>query len=545
MTAITHKGNTIRRPGVYSDIKSGIKNPPSTLSHGNICIIDTGELLGGFAAGSGINGANNDGVNSIYSFDNIDDFRAHVKGGYLWLLAEPLFFPNGRGSQGVSTVFLVKPATTTASALTMTFENLGETIFATVDEGTGANGVDSTGLNLKTGYATTMRAGTVDPAKFVIDFWVASYRGVDSQNGGDFNNIDDETAKPIKLISTPEMVNVSELITFATTNVEFLKYFTLTSSTPTGAFDVADLTTFAGNNLFAGATETYNATDVDDSLAVMTDVDNTFFLTTDNGDEAINLENTKVWDYCINDAKYDKYMIVGGGDDNTKFRGTTIGFSEDTAEYYGSTNDLVIVVHGAVKIEEREGAALKVYDSLYKTCAILGRICGVTPQTPPTLKTLNFKEEVHNLTKADQEHAIENGILYSYRDFELTSHVIGLGINSLLANEFLVNEDGTSPSIAVKRIVSQINKELQFFGKRRFFAGNEGPNRNIITSEDVKAWTETFLGSKIANSIEDNLIIRFQDVVVTIDSDNYEVTYAFVPNFEVNRIIFTGFILDK
>jgi hypothetical protein len=32
----------IRQPGVYSQIKSGISNPPLPLAYGNIVLIDTG-----------------------------------------------------------------------------------------------------------------------------------------------------------------------------------------------------------------------------------------------------------------------------------------------------------------------------------------------------------------------------------------------------------------------------------------------------------------------------------------------------------------------
>jgi hypothetical protein len=94
-------GREVQEPGVYSQIKSGIKNPPQNLAYGNILIIDTGSGAG-FGGGAGISGELAEMKGAIYSFDNIEDFRSHVKGGLHWSLALPLFRPNGFQNPGVS-----------------------------------------------------------------------------------------------------------------------------------------------------------------------------------------------------------------------------------------------------------------------------------------------------------------------------------------------------------------------------------------------------------------------------------------------------------
>lgn len=547
-TQITVKGKSVTRPGVYTDIKSGLKNPQLGLSYGNVCIIDTGGLLSGWAAGSGINGENKSGVNAIYEFEDAQELRDHLKGGYLWLLVEPLFQPTGRGINGVSKVFVVKPATTTQSTFDLSGLANGSITIKTLDEGTGANGNETAGNNLDKGYGLKLISGVLDSNKFIVQFYRGTYRGADSVNGGYYNGFSGEEAQPELLVQTPEMTSLQEFVDWMNSNTQFTTYFQLTASTPTGDFAAADLTTFSGWTLSAGATEVYNATDIDDAIEAIYDVDNTYFLTTDYGDDATSVANTKLFDHLLNDVKYPKYMIVGGGIDSSKFSAQTIGHSLHTAMYYGSgnaQNDLVVVVHGGVYKESRDGSVLKSYDSLYKTFAIAGRISGLSPQVPITLKTIGIDGEHHILSRSEQEFAIEKGILYTYYDYELSSYVIGQGINSLQNNSYLVNEDGSSYSIAVKRIVSQLNKELIYFAKRQFFSGEEGPNRNTVSSNDIVAWMEGFLTKRIASSLEDNLIIRYQNISVTVNQDNYSVSYEFVPNFEVSKIVFTGFILDK
>ena len=178
----------------------------------------------------------------------------------------------------------------------------------------------------------------------------------------------------------------------------------------------------------------------------------------------------------------------------------------------------------------------------------MGRCAGLEPQTPLTLKRINIDGEVHVLDEKELEFALDKGILVSYFDDELQNFVILQGVNSLQPpnNVFLVNENGTSFSIAVNRIASQLNKEIIFNAKKRFYGDDlNGPNRNTISEEDVIAWLNGFLSRKVANATDDNLITRFQNIQVTTNQDNYYVTYEFAPNFEVNKMIFTGFMLDK
>lgn len=637
-TPITVKGKQQTRPGVYTEIKSGIQNPALAFPYGNIVIIDTG-LANDFAAGSGINGSLSQGQNSIFEFDNIIDFRNFVKGGYLWLLAEPLFKPDGNRSDGVSKIYYIKAATTQHAEIPFNVAN-GNFTFQTLDEGTGANGVLTVG-NLSKGYGVKLIRGVQDTSKFVVQFYVGTFKGLDAMNSNvPYDGVPAAISVPRLVCQSVEVSGVAELLQWCSTSNDFITNFKVkagsistpsatgtitvngastnvitakadgvsigsftstgsslaanatglaanitslvatnggytatavgpvltvvgpdgdsvgvvltftvtgtfaaTGSTFTDTFTTTDLTTYTGFNLATGGTETYNSTDFDDVLPEIKELDNFFFLSTEYGVNATSMNNTKLQDFVENETKVQKYVAIGGGYDSNTFKGTATTNSEGMVKYFNS--DSIIIVHGGVKKTVRGAIGFRVYDQLYKTAVELGRVVGLPPQVPVTLKPIAIDGEVHPLNEKDQEFCLKNGILYSYYDTELAGFVSGQGINSLQNNTFLVNEDGTSFSMAVKRITSQLNYEILYTAKRRFFGSNNGPNRATITPDDIKAWLETFLKSKMATSLEDNLIIRFGNINVTVNQDNYFVSYEFVPNFEVSKIIFTGFILDK
>lgn len=637
-TPITVRGKSVTRPGVYSEIKSGIQNTPLALPYGNIVIIDTG-LANDFAAGSGINGSLSQGQNSIFGFDNIADFRNFVKGGYLWLLAEPLFKPDGNRSNGVSKIYYIKAATTQHAEIAFTVAN-GLFTFQTLDEGTGANGVLTSG-NLSKGYGVKILTGIQDISKFFVQFYVGTFKGLDSMNSNTpYDGVPAATSVPRLVCQSVEVSGVAELLQWCSTSNDFITNFkvksgstshptatgtmtvngvitniitakvdgvtigsftstggsiaanmtglasnitslvgtnggytasalgavltvvgpdedsvglaltftvtgsfVVTGSTFTDTFTSADLITYAGFNLATGGTESYSSTDFDDVLTEIKELDNFFFLSTEYGTDATSLSNTKLQNFVENDAKVQKYIVIGGGFDVSTFKGSATTNSEGIAKYYNS--DSILVVHGGVKKTVRGSIGFRIYDQLYKAALELGRIVGLQPQVPVTLKPVAMDGEVHPLNENEQEFCLKNGILYTYYDTELSGFVSGQGINTLQTNTFLVNEDGSSFSIAVKRITSQLNYEIIYTAKRRFFGSNSGPNRATITPDDIKAWLETFLKSRIATSLEDNLIIRFGNITVTVNQDNYFVSYEFVPNFEVSKIVFTGFILDK
>jgi hypothetical protein len=146
-TEIFFQGKSIKIPGVYSAIKSGINNPAVALAYGNTLFIDTGSGIQ-WGGGSGINGTHKQGGDSFNTFNNVRDYRNFVRGGLPWFLGGPLFLPGGGATQGVSSLTYIKAATTVPATLTLAFgdhsstpTNDGQIVLQLKDEGFVGNGV--------------------------------------------------------------------------------------------------------------------------------------------------------------------------------------------------------------------------------------------------------------------------------------------------------------------------------------------------------------------------------------------------------------------
>lgn len=530
-TSIAVNGKTIKRPGVYALTESGIKYPPQNLSYGNICIIDSG-LGAGFAGGAGVNGASTQGVDSVYEINTIQQYRAFMKGGALWDLGESLFKPSKNNYPGVSKVFYVKAATTTAASISLSLLG-GSITFTTRDEGEGANGV-VVGGKVTQGYGALIVPGVINPSAFMIKFYGGTYTGIDAENNVPFDGVSESNVAENVLFTSPEVTSLQQLVDWCNASTQFKAVF---SAPQIVSEDPGYAGVSVGIVLAAGGTEAYDTASFNAALTAVKDLDNTFFLSLESGEDARSLNNTKILDFIENESKYEKFLVVAGGED----KGSFLDISVDTALYYNS--DKVIVVHGGYKKNTRRGVLLK--SSLHKAARVLGRLCGLPPQTPITFKDIDIDGEKHRLDDDEKELALDRGVLTTHYDNELGYYVIQQGINTLQQNTYLVNDDATSHDIAVKRIAAQLNKEIIVNAKKTFFGKNVGPNRGTMTEDDVKAWLEGFLQKKVASTLDDNLIIRFENIQVVVEQDNYFINYSFVPNYPISKMVFTGIILEK
>lgn len=530
-TKVNINGELYARPDVYSITTSGVTNPERNLSYGNLLIIDNGELSTGWSGGSGVQGELKQGRSSIYEFKKIDQMRSHIKGGPLYDAAQALFRPNGNLA-GASSVFYLRAAQTTAPKLTIPFD-AGDIKLILKDEGEWGNGeVDVNSNELSKGYAVKVQVGST-PASCKLQVYRSTFNGIDPLTSLPYNK-ELERSRTHLMFESPVFTDISQLVSWSVKSIDFNNILALDpTSVVSGAVINTDITNNTGWMLFTGGTETYNL-DFEDILEYIKNVDNTFFLTTSS--DPVGTLNSALSEWLKEKGpRYPKYNIIPGGIDKSEFTSVSI----NTAETFDSAS--VIVVHGGIEIEDRRTFSKRRPVSMfYKTAMILGRICGLTPQTPLTFKTLDIKSEIHELTEGEIEQAIEKGVLYTNYDYELERFIVGSGINTLQDNEFLVNNDGDSYSISVERIKSQLNKEVIFGAKRRFFSGEEGPNRNTVSPDDIVSWLGTFLTNRTAGDIQDNLILSWRNIEVTVDQDIYYVSYEFVPNFPVEKIVFSG-----
>ena len=531
-------------PGAYSTIKSIVDNPPLVANYGRVLVIDNGTGAG-FGGGSGINGELAQGANSIYRFSRLAEYQNFLKGGLFWKAAQALFKPQ-IGVQGASEVLHVKAATTVAAKMTFATAAGGSFVFKTRDEGIVGNGVvTGTGsdMHLDKGYAFSVESGVRDTDKWILKVWRGSWTG-NYDDGLAYDEIVKANSIPVLVAQSPEFDNVQTLIDWGSSR-KFNELFVLDSTSAvvgTGEVTSADVSALDLYELASGGTETYASTDLDDVLEVIQDVDYAILLNdqfgVDNYDSALS---TKIFTHLRDDAKFMKFMVIGGGADEDEF--STAGGSLDIAAYFNDVHALV--VHGNVKEASQSAPeGLREWDTLIHSAYIAGRLAGLEPQVPLTNKSINIAGVVHPMTKVEKEIALEGGVICTnYNEYMQTFNVVQ-GINTLQDNERLINSNTTSFSIQIMRIVSQINRELVINANTELLSDERGVNINTLSPGTLVNWTKNYLQSRIATAEQDNLLMSYDNVTVTRQEDSYFVNYEITVNGEITKVFFTGFLLQ-
>lgn len=539
-TEFNFNGRLVKLPGVYSRITSGVTNAPIDLDFGNVLIFDT-DAASTFGGGSGVRGQDTQGEDSVYTFNNITDFRSFVRGGEQYDLAEPLFRPFG-SFNGASNIIYVRALSTVAATASYTFTggggNGGTFTIASKHEGLCGNGA-IVNDELQVGLAVQMEVSAVDNTRFVLRFYRGTFTGNDS-NGVPFNNITAPNSTAELLATSAPFNTMAELQAWFNTDISFRNNFKVTTFTPagTGAITMADLTSNDDLTAFTGGTQTSDANSMSDAFETIAELDYSFILAPDSGAQYNSATNSAILSHLKNEARFEKVMIVGGGEDINDFASTSIA----AAQFFNS--DRVVVVHGGIEVSDPVSGTRE-KDAKYKAALVMGRILGIEPQTNPAFKGVNYVRDKSPLNRTQRVRALDAGVLTTNFDRDIGSFVITQGINTLQNNRNLVNEDGTSFSISLRRIAAQLNKGIEINAKIDLL-GNQrvGANRATLSPTVVESWTKAYLQRQTATTTADNLIIRFQNIVVNINQDAYEVQYQFEPNTEINKLFFTGVIID-
>jgi len=529
-------GKLYTEPVAKSRTISGVSNTGSPSSFGNICIIDTGI---GAAYGGGV-GAVDSGANGrqlddfLAEFNSASEMKNHVKGGVLWDLADYVYTPSTNAA-GASKVFLIRAAQTAQAQNSSTFDGGFSLVLNTKEEGLIANGVlEST--DLKTGYGWTISAGVFNSAKFVFKFYKGTYKGADT-NGFLFDGLDAVTSSkaPQLVTESAEVSDISELIAWASTSPEFTQSFEFdATSAVAGVIAVADLSTFASFQLFAGGTETYSSTALDHVLDQIKELDCSIFLSTDVGANAAAASNVKILSHIVNDSEFKKFLIIVGGDVSSDFATTKTSAATLNSRYAS-------LIHGGIQVPYiLNSANLIKKTALYKAALYAGRISGVEPQVPLTYKDLRIQKEQHVLTENERVDAINSGVVAT-RFVPQLGIVVNQQINTLQLNDFLINPDGSSPELSVERIEAQLNREIPANARVLFIGGNLAS----VSKAVMESFTIGYLQSKVAEvGVSDNLIIDFSNVKAVRQGTTWFVTYDFQANTPINKIFHTGTIVD-
>lgn len=540
-STVIFNNRQITLPGAYSTIVSGENNPARNLDYGKVLIIDTGVFGTGFGGGAGINGTISQGQDAIYTFDNISDFRSFVKGGMYWKIAEALFTPDpsNPAAVGVSEILFVRAAKTTPAKLTFTSTDGGTFAVQTLDEGTVANGV-LTGTNLSTGYGFMITPGVEDTSKWIMSFYVGSYTGTAS-DGLPYGEISAAAAEPRLVVQSPEFDNIKTLIEWAQTDSTFAQAFQLDSTSEAkgeGTVSESDVTDLL--NVYtsaAGGTETYNQTNFEAVLDQIVGLNYSFVFMDQFGDNA-NSALTKAYiTHMNNAAKFPHFLFVGGYN-------VAADYSKSIELAQGFDSSYIQVTHGEVGLaSDIAPQKYRWWTVMYNLCAQLGRTAGKEPMIPVTNKSIGVDRVRHILTESEQKKALKYGLLVTVKNDYLGKFVVLQGVNTLQDNANLFNAKGQSYSIQFMRIVAQINTELVVNAEIDLLGQENGVNVNTLSAGAIKDWTVAYLQSRTATNETDNLLLAFQDVVVTRKEDAWFTTYKIRVNNEITKLFFTGFLI--
>lgn len=533
-TVVNFHGKNYIEPGSYA---VSVYNPTSVVNvseFGNVMIIDTGLAKNGdyeFAGGSGIHGELNKGLKSVYEFDNYEDFLSFMGGGLVGDIAEKIFTPRD-GVAGAPKLFYCRAATTKCANITLTFGSGNSLILKCKNEGEVGNGVIDSGV-LKVGYAARVITGSDDASKFKCQVYRGSFMGVD-KDGEPYGSASLSKASGNLLTESEEFETLEELYNWARSDKYILANFVVSmTGVKTSKISAVTLTAATG-----GKTDWLKDTEYADVLEAISELDVTFFLATNTsvGDGISSATTGRLFTFLKNDAKFTEFLVIPGGSSDSDLFGESDS-SQAIAKYYDS--EQAVVVHGAPIVNRKDGNGTKELPSIYLAAAIIGLAAGQAPQQPLTFKRVGYQSFAYDLKKKEREKALQAGIMHVRN---LSGYwCVNQGITTLQDNKKSIASDGQTMELSIALIKAQLNKELIVDSANRFIGNTSAVNASPQT---IKNFTETKLSSLTAKTGEDNLLKSWKNVKVVQKNSDFQITYDFAPNLPVNKLFFTGNILD-
>lgn len=533
-TVVNFHGKNYIEPGSYA---VSVYNPTSVVNvseFGNVMIIDTGLAKNGdyeFAGGSGIHGELNKGLKSVYEFDNYEDFLSFMGGGLVGDIAQKIFTPRD-GVAGAPKLFYCRAATTKCANITLTFSSGDSLILKCKNEGEVGNGVIDGGV-LKVGYAARVITGSDDPSKFKCQVYRGSFMGVD-KDGEPYGSASLSKATGNLLTESEEFETLEELYNWARSDKYILANFVVSmTGVKTSNISAVTLTAATG-----GKTEWLKDSEYADVLEAISELDVTFFLASNTsvGDGISSATTGRLFTFLKNDAKFTEFLVIPGGSSDSDLFGES-GSSQAIAKYYDS--EQVVVVHGAPIVNRKDGNGTKELPSIYLAAAIIGLAAGQAPQQPLTFKRVGYQSFTYDLKKKEREKALQAGIMHVRN---LSGYwCVNQGITTIQDNKKSIASNGQTMELSIALIKAQLNKELIVDSANRFIGDTSAVNASPQT---IKNFTETKLSSLTAKTGEDNLLKSWKNVKVVQKNSDFQITYDFAPNLPINKLFFTGNILD-
>ena len=452
-------------------------------------------------------------------------------GGSVGDIAQKIVTPRD-GVAGAPKLFYCRAATTKCANITLTFGSGNSLILKCKNEGEVGNGVIDGGV-LKVGYAARVITGSDDPSKFKCQVYRGSFMGVD-KDGEPYGSASLSKATGNLLTESEEFETLEELYNWARSDKYILANFVV-SMTGVKTSNISALTLTAATG---GKTEWLKDSEYADVLEAISELDVTFFLATNTSvSDGISSATTgRLFTFLKNDAKFTEFLVIPGGSSDSDLFGES-GSSQAIAKYYDS--EQVVVVHGAPIVNRKDGNGTKELPSIYLAAAIIGLAAGQAPQQPLTFKRVGYQSFTYDLKKKEREKALQAGIMHVRN---LSGYwCVNQGITTIQDNKKSIASNGQTMELSIALIKAQLNKELIVDSANRFIGDTSAVNASPQT---IKNFTETKLSSLTAKTGEDNLLKSWKNVKVVQKNSDFQITYDFAPNLPVNKLFFTGNILD-
>lgn len=528
-------GNKIcKLPGSYARVVSGIPRETPLASYNNFLLIDTG-FGNGYNSLKGIKG---NGKECIYAL-SAEEANYYVKGGPLEPVVNGLFYP-ANNKPGISTLYLIKAATTTqasSSSTTLFGTKISVEALKTVEHGTICNTYPANITKvdeLKKGFILICKYDK-DLGKAWVEIWEGSYRGT---NYGGFEIGDNEAnSAPVLLYKSKKCTTPADLVAYLKNPAAgFTNYFEITNMTTSE-------TTFGTESIneivkFSGATETYisTAAELSEVFGYTLDSDYSCMMVAEaNG--ATNFVATAL-DHIANEAKGIKMIIAAKAD----------AADAKLLAMENNSDSLIVTANQGINKSKYSSTGFINHDALVTAAKVAGRIFGLSPEIPGTLKSIGFDGLVEEPSDVELENLLDAGVITPYYDADLGYFVLSQAVNSLQQNMQFINDDCSTFSIQCKRILAQVVKNLvkqskvDFWGSQR---EDKATNKANLSEAYVKAWTETLLSklSVAPNKTENNYLINYEVTKVEIIEDYINVYISVTVNGEITKVFFLVTVL--
>lgn len=540
-------GRTIKLPGAYSMIKAVASASFDVASYNKCLIVNTDP---NYAFGGNVDGKYTKQGDALYSFRSLNEARSFVKAGYPWLIVEALFRPSSlEDRQGISQLYWINALKTISPATMKITAGSGSMTIGIKDECVWANGEwkdsadtgdENPAEDLKKGYALEVAKST-RKSGFVVRVYQGSYKGSWDYDAsvnpyGDslpFDGVDAADARPELVFESPVMSKLSEFKAWADKNDVFNAGFVIEEGWTEGDLSAQIV-------LASGAEAEYAADYLEEVFDVIRKGDYSVILGLQKNDVTGAAEiYSRMQAFCQSEAKYSKYLAIPGQATKSV---TDVEANQEAARGYNSER-VWLSTDAPRKSASYAPQGYRTFDTVYGMALIVGRILGLEPQIPGTFKELDIDGIDIPLTDVQLEDCLDAGVLALHWDDELALYTIVRAINTLQNNTALQNEDGSTFSIQISRICTQLNTDLAINAKVALFSSNNGANRFTVNEKSLKNWVSSFLDSKVATPQQDNLIVGWSDVGISRDGDAYYVSYKFNPNSEIAFAFFTGFAI--